>query len=867
MGFLFAETDMPSKNKKQSVMGVDILRNLGCEGCPLQNCPTVEPVGSETPTIYVLGDHPSQTDVDSNKPFSATAKMIKSQIPSELKRYVRFNNIVKSRPKRGRSIDWQEIESCRQYIEADIVRSKPYIIVLNGKHALKWMLDSSKAIQDWRGRIGVTKIHKHICWFAITHHPEELIQQSEGRPWHSTQNGFAFIQDWARIIDLINRRPNPREWFERQLPEKDKHPKELGLELITGKGDNAYRRFEKALKKVEQDGEEIGQISVDIETNGLRPYKENAKLLSIAIGTYDYTLAVSLDHKDTQWTRRELQDVKQRLSQFFHENDTPKVAHNAIFELEWLAYFFGWDVAHTAKWEDTQCMAYLLDERRDGQSLDDMTRMYLGFALKDYSDIDVSNLDNEDLYEVLRYNALDVKYTDILCDTLLDELERREQLHGYENHVGRLPALAIAQLKGVPVDFDQVQKMSDSLREDLDRIEQDMRELSAVRQFEKEEQKRFNPASSDHAIIILRDYLRRKEVETKDGYSSKAEILEQIAHPFARLLSEYRKKDKNNSSFVQPLLNREIVWPDGKIHTNYNSTFTRSGRLSSSLPNLQNQPKRTDKWIRRYFQAPEGWVIISADYGQLEARVIAAASEDPYFKEALENHYDIHMEWAEIIAHEYPKRIGGKDKLKDKDVMKNFRTDIKNQWTFPLFFGATRSAVSHYLQIPEEVIAPLYEQFWSTFYKVKEWQESIIAQYRSVGYVESKSGRRRHAPISENQLINSPIQGDASDLTVNGMEELGKLAYKKQDYNLAVVLNIHDDLTFLVPEDYAEYYLSHILDKMLNPTLDWVTVPIASEVEMGYSWDNMEEIGSWDSNSVKIVLKLIGIKCQRVRGK
>lgn len=237
-------------------------------------------------------------------------------------------------------------------------------------------------------------------------------------------------------------------------------------------------------------------------------------------------------------------------------------------------------------------------------------------------------------------------------------------------------------------------------------------------------------------------------------------------------------------------------------------------------------------------------IFLEADFGQLEARVIAMFSRDRVFTKALWENYDVHMHWAEKLAHAYPNRIGGKKNLSNKQVMKKFRGDVKNQWVFPLFFGASLYKTSNELQIPVDVLKPLYEEFWKTFEGVKAYQHRMEKDYRSKGYVECLTGRRRRAPLSYNQVINSPIQGTASDIVIDGMNRLSETEVWDYQANL----NVHDSLLFVIEEDELEQHAEVIIGEMLGCKFDWINVPLTVEVSVGYkNWQDMSPAGDFSS--------------------
>jgi len=234
--------------------------------------------------------------------------------------------------------------------------------------------------------------------------------------------------------------------------------------------------------------------------------------------------------------------------------------------------------------------------------------------------------------------------------------------------------------------------------------------------------------------------------------------------------------------------------------------------------------------------------LVAIDYGQIEARVIAMFSKDKAFVKALWDRYDVHGAWAEKIARVYPKRIGGKKFLTDTKVMKAFRTDIKNQWTFPLFFGAQLESAAGYLKIPPEELTKSYRGFQKEFKGVFEWQDELMEFYHEHGYVENLFGRRRRAPLSKNEVINSPVQGTACELIMDGMNRLSEKATETGDYNYQPVLNVHDELVFSFPTEEIDTYLDHVITEMLDMPFDFINVPITLEVSIGKNLLDMTEI-------------------------
>ena len=223
--------------------------------------------------------------------------------------------------------------------------------------------------------------------------------------------------------------------------------------------------------------------------------------------------------------------------------------------------------------------------------------------------------------------------------------------------------------------------------------------------------------------------------------------------------------------------------------------------------------------------------------------MIEMAAKDQCYGAYLWDRHDIHGEWAERIAHACPARIGGRKFIKDKDTMKEFRTDIKNQWTFPLFFGANLWSVSEYLTIPVSTLEPLVEQFWDEYRGVREWQARLKQFYRENGYVECLTGRRRRAPIQPTELINSPIQGTASDITVDAWTRLSGAVMETGLLQFQARLEIHDELVFAVPKKTFDRDVQLIADYLLEcKHFPFINVPLCIEVSRGPNWHEQESV-------------------------
>jgi len=448
------------------------------------------------------------------------------------------------------------------------------------------------------------------------------------------------------------------------------------------------------------------------------------------------------------------------------------VAHNAKFEMEWFTVVLKDDsILWLPTWVCTQVQAWMIDNRKGSQGLNDQCLLYFGFQLKSLSKVNRENLDNQNrlatttLLDVLKYNGLDAKYT--LSLYYAQQYDLSELLGLVAPTLERqrcLPTLVAAQIKGFPVNQTTVQSYRVSFESNRKSIIDGIQALPEIEQYRRRFGE-FSPTSPDHQAKMLEYVFKRTEGKQKSGrYSTDASALEQMTDiPFAGAVLKLRGLDKMISTYIAPLDIRSpdtVVFPDGCVHTTFNSTFTDTGRLSSDSPNMQNFPKRKNPEMRAMLVAPPGFALVAADYGQIEARVIGCAADDRFLIKSLWEEWDIHMYWAERIAKLDPPTLAR------YGTLAALRSDIKNVMVFPAFYGASMYSIATYLRLKESVVRPIFAEFWEMHKDVKVWQDRVRRSFDTHGYVETLTGRRRYGPMPYNAVINSPIQGSASDIVV-----------------------------------------------------------------------------------------------------
>lgn len=546
-------------------------------------------------------------------------------------------------------------------------------------------------------------------------------------------------------------------------------------------------------------------------------------------------------------------------------------------------------------------------------SLNFLCKQHFGLDLKALNEVDRANLEFTPIEEVLRYNAPDAKYHYLLYHAQRKRLEAEGLIKVYKRGLRRIPTCVLTQLRGVDIDQEETARLDTLYTSEIKKAKKAIARLPEVALFEKKFKHEFNPESPDDAIDILKTIMKRKEGyvskrnkktgEMRETYSSDKHVLAKIEHPLATLLLNLRDHRRRQSTYLyyseknakgDP--DKEVyVQEDGKLHSVFNpGPFTSTFRISSEDPTLQNMPKRKEgnreirkqiiayskndlpnpqevfnnvvKMLKRHglklsekqtatllniLKTCKGRILIAVDYGQIEARVIAMASRDKAFVKSFWDNQDIHMIWAEKIAAAYPPRIGGRKFLENEKVMKAFRTDIKNQWTFPLFFGAQLESAAGYLKIPPDKVAKQYRAFQREFRGVFDWQETIMDFYHEHGYIEGLLGRRRRAPMSKNEAINAPIQQTMAEIVMDRMCAISEHAQEVGNWNYQPICMIHDELIFNPPTKRLDAYLENIVTMMLDVPFKFVNVPITLEVSIGRNLLNMEEVMKVSSDDWK----------------
>ncbi|HEU5487647.1 MAG TPA: DNA polymerase, partial [Candidatus Nitrosotalea sp.] len=743
--------------------------------------PKMEATGSDEPVIYCIGEAPGTNEELEGEQFvGKSGDLLRPLLRAEIrKKKVRWNNTIRCHPSKNRDPEKIEIECCRPSIVRDIENTKPKVIFGFGGIPLAWAINRT-GITNWRGRRIPIQVGNHTTWYYPFLHPSFVLRGKSNH--YKTPNEMVFELDLRKALEEIDDLPKPIV----HTPEMAKQ----GIDCLFGGEDHFNRAMEFFAYAKEQEC-----IGYDYETNAVRPYKDGAKILTVALSDGDRTMSLALSHRMAKWSTSQYESLETALRDFIISPKVTKAVHNLAFEMEWTAVFYGTNTLRKGLWDDSMSQAYILDERIGGDkpgalSLDFLVLQYFGLNLKNISKLNVANLDSEPIKEVLLYNGMDAKYHKLLRDAQKKRLEQEGLMSAYKMQIRRIPTVVLTQVKGIPIDPKVNQELSDKYEKEIRVALSKVKECEDYNRFKQIVGHNYNPGSPQDAVKYLSKVLKTRMGQNNDDrkyfaknpskegqerWSSDKKILKEVGTELCLRTIDYREIVKQKSTYVDSVsrtAENTNLFSDNKVHCTFTTVFTTTGRLSSRDPNMQNWPSRSEKGKevkKQIVSAIKGEVFFSLDLGQIEARVIAMFSKDPVYCKALWENYDIHSEWTNRLALAYPDWV--KEPMhefkSDKKVFKRYRDIVKNNWTFPLFFGAQDTTVSEYLGIPLMAVKPVYKEWWKTFARSKEWQEELKDSYNELGYVETLTGRRRRAPLSQNQLLNSPIQGTTCDIVMD----------------------------------------------------------------------------------------------------
>ena len=482
---------------------------------------------------------------------------------------------------------------------------------------------------------------------------------------------------------------------------------------------------------------------------------------------------------------------------------------------------------------DPTLASYLLDPSRHAHRLEDVARQELDGELSEEDSVrgkgkKALNWDEVEVDAVAQYANERADYTFRLSELLTPRMHEGEfERLFYEVELPLARVLATMELTGIRVDTGLLEELSKLADTELQSLHARCTELAGHD---------FNVSSPRQLETILFDELQLPVVKkTKTARSTDQGVLEDLSvlHPLPQAILEYRSVSKLKSTYLDALP-REVNPETGRIHTRYNQLVAATGRLSSSDPNLQNIPIRTEmgRKVRDAFVPKEGWSMLSADYSQIELRVLAHLSRDPALVDAFSRGDDVHVQTACAL-------FG----VKPEEVNKKMRGEAKTV-NFAVIYGQTQFALARNLKIERAEAQRYIDAFFDQYAGVKSFLDEVVEQARANGLVTTLLGRRRSLPdirsknhnlraAAERIARNTPIQGSAADIMKVAMVQI-QHEIEARRLQSRMVLTVHDELVFEAPADEPKALERLVLDHMQNAVP--LSVPLPVEAGWGANW-------------------------------
>jgi len=591
-----------------------------------------------------------------------------------------------------------------------------------------------------------------------------------------------------------------------------------------------------ALEQLVKRLQKVTRMAVDTETTGTDPMRADMVGLSLSAQTGEaYYLPVGHDKRLNVGRQLPPELVRAKLGPILADARIAKVFHNAKFDLAVLARY-GLPVKGLEF--DTMIAAWLLDPSGRGLGLKVQAWQRLGIEMIPLEDLigkgrNQITMAQVSTQKVAPYACGDADMTLRLADVLRPELEQRNQWKLLTDmEIPLIPVLTAMEMYGMVVDSAYLEQMS---RELVQRMEELCSQIYAQAGHQ------FNLNSPKQLGVVLFDELGLPSIKkTATGNSTDVSVMEELQdkHPIVALILEYRQLEKLRGTYIDAL--PALINPrTGRVHTSFNQTGTSTGRLSSSDPNLQNIPVRTElgRRVRAAFVAPPEKLLLGCDYSQVELRILAHVSKDPELMGAFHRGEDVHAATAAAIF-DTPL-----------EYVTPHQRNLAKSINFGLMYGMSDYGLSARTELSVPEARTFIDAYFSRFSRVKEYLDETLRQAQEDGYVETIMGRRRYFPelqsrsaaalrrAAERAAINMPIQGSAADIIKLAMIELDQ-RLKQSNFQARMVLQVHDELVLEVPERELPDVQALVIDTMENAYQ--LEVPLKVEVATGKNWMEMK---------------------------
>ena len=576
---------------------------------------------------------------------------------------------------------------------------------------------------------------------------------------------------------------------------------------------------------------EQGIFALDLETTSQDPMRAEIVGISFAFQEHEaFYIPVAHKNVERQVGREEL---LQELKPLLEDESLRKIGQNIKYEF---IIFKRCGITLRGIYCDTMIASYLLNPSKHNHNLDDIAMDYLDHRTTTFKEVTGSGknavtFDQVEIGAARDYACEDSDITFIVAKMLLPKL-REDGFDALYNEVELplLEVLADMEMAGIRIDAALLKQLSEEYAVTLASITEKIYQLAG---------EEFNINSPQQMGKILFDKLKLPGAKkTKTGYSTDISVLTNLArvHPLPAEILSFRTLAKLKSTYIDSM--PELVNPQtGRIHTSFNQTVTATGRLSSSEPNLQNIPIRTDegKRIRAAFITEPGWKMLSADYSQIELRILAHLSGDTTLIDAFVHDQDIHTRTAAEIWGVQPEEVTAQMRREAKVI------------NFGIVYGMSSYGLSQQLEIEPRLAQAYIDDYFRKYKGVQDYIDRVIKSAQEKGYVATLLNRRRYVPeitssnmtarkFAERTAINAPIQGTAADLIKVAMIRIFN-RMRTEQYTGRMILQVHDELIFEAPEQEIER-LRDLVKHEMEGVLE-MSVPLKVDISWGNNWSEV----------------------------
>ena len=594
---------------------------------------------------------------------------------------------------------------------------------------------------------------------------------------------------------------------------------------------------EKEIEDWMKQSEEIGEFAIDTETTSLDPH--TAKLVGISISNrIGNACYIPLNHvSGNNLNEKKVLGV---LKNYLEDESIKKVGQNIKFDF---IVFYHRGITLNSM-EDTMLMSYTLDAGKNRHNMDTLSEIHLGHKTIKFKDLVGTgkkqlNFSEVNISEAKDYAAEDADITFRLYKIFLKSLKAEKLLNIYELFEKPLiKILAEMEIKGIKLDKSSLNKLSSKFSTKIEKLEKSIFKIS---------KKTFNIGSTKQLGEIMYNDLKIAALKkTKKGsFATSASVLEDLAfkgYEFPKLILEWRQISKLKNTYSDALP-EHINQNTKRVHTSFLLAATTTGRLASSDPNLQNIPIKSDdgKDIRKAFVSEKNNKLISADYNQVEMRILADLADVKQLKKAFLNNEDIHTLTASQVFGKEINKIDSETRRKAKAI------------NFGIIYGISQYGLAKQINVSNNEAEEFLNSYFKKFPEIKDYMKTTVNFCRKSGYVSNIFGRKTHLTgindknfnvrnFQERAAINAPIQGSASEIMRLAMIRINKEISNNKNNSLKMLLQIHDELIFEESSKETKKSTKLIKDLMLSvkdSELHSFSIPLLVDVNIGENWGEL----------------------------